>query len=92
LIFYAISYVFLYTFYITMSTPSSASTIVNTAVSAANPNVRTWTQLNDGNNSLWQMQPLEWNVSQNPHPLIRSEAEPVIHMTAPNHWKVNKAA
>ena len=74
---------------------STASTIVNTAVSAANPNrpVRTWTQLNDGNanavhlrnvyanNGRGMMEPLEWNVS--PKPLTRSEKEPVVHLTSP---------
>lgn len=81
-----------------MSTPSSsASTIVKTAVSAANPNVRTWTQLNDGNdgnhrNSLFQPQPLEWNVSPNTSVLVRSRAEPVIHTPSPFDRNINKAA
>lgn len=75
---------------------STASTIVNTAVSAANPNrpVRTWTQLNDGNasnaghlrnvyanNGRGMMEPLDWKVS--PTPLVRSEKEPVVHLTSP---------
>lgn len=71
-----------------MSTPtSSASTIVNNAVSAANPNrVRTWTQLSEGNavrvNRIDCMEPLEWNVSPY-QPLTRSKKEPVVHLTSP---------